>query len=169
MAGSLHGFENPEQGVPPVDRRERDEWRYQEEKGRVDAVGWAYSIVDCREDNLLDNSGDYTSLTLYISTVCNRIKLEISISDPDALLTVERHDVTADTWAEVLVIAAGTVKSPDFNGTGHINFTDTWKYLPELSAGIGICGNLSNDASGLVNFTDTTKYLPHLNGNHVCD
>ena len=111
MAGSLHGFENPEQGVPPVDRRERDEWRYQEEKGRVDAVGWAYSIVDCREDNLLDNSGDYTSLTLYISTVCNRIKLEISISDPDALLTVERHDVTADTWAEVLVIAAGTVKA----------------------------------------------------------
>jgi hypothetical protein len=52
------------------------------------------------------------------------------------------------------------VKSPDLNGNGGVNFLDTFKYAPQLSAGIGYCGDFN--CNGAVNFLDTFVYAPHL-------
>lgn len=52
------------------------------------------------------------------------------------------------------------VKSPDMNGNGTINFQDTFKYTPQLSAGVGYCADFN--CNGLVNFQDTFTYTPHL-------
>ena len=51
---------------------------------------------------------------------------------------------------------------------GYITFPDVFLYLPELNAGVGTCGNLSNDANSYVNFSDTVILLPHLAGRHEC-
>ncbi len=64
--------------------------------------------------------------------------------------------------------AVVSIKSPDFNGDGELNFFDTFLYIPELMAGTGSCGNLNNDAAGDVNFFDTNKYLTHLITSHKC-
>lgn len=58
------------------------------------------------------------------------------------------------------------VKSPDINGNGIVNFQDTIRYLPMLSAGTGYCGDFN--CNGVVNFADTALYAPHLAGAHAC-
>jgi hypothetical protein len=61
------------------------------------------------------------------------------------------------------------IKSLDFNGTGNINFLDTFKYAPFLSAGSGYSGDFQSCSDGnLVNFLDTFQYAPHLQGGHLC-
>lgn len=61
------------------------------------------------------------------------------------------------------------VRSPDFNGSLHVNFFDTFKYLPALNVGTGSCQNLNCSADGDVNFFDTFDYLHHLAGQHSCN
>ncbi len=45
---------------------------------------------------------------------------------------------------------------------GNVNFFDTFRYLPQLSAGSGWSGDFTCD--GNVNFFDTFQYLPALSG-----
>jgi hypothetical protein len=60
-------------------------------------------------------------------------------------------------------------KSYDFNGSGNINFFDTFKYLPELNSGIGYSSDFAQcSTSNIVNFFDTFKYLPRLNNGDAC-
>lgn len=60
-------------------------------------------------------------------------------------------------------------KSYDFNGTGNINFFDTFKYLPQLNATTGYSSDFAQcSASNIVNFFDTFKYLPRLNNVDAC-
>lgn len=61
------------------------------------------------------------------------------------------------------------VKSHDVNGSGNINFFDTFKYLPALNAGISYCVDWGScNTANTVNFFDTFKYLPHLNAADAC-
>lgn len=50
------------------------------------------------------------------------------------------------------------VKSADFNGDGHVQFVDTFMFLPMLTAGAGYCGDLNCD--GGVTFNDVFRFLP---------
>jgi hypothetical protein len=51
-------------------------------------------------------------------------------------------------------------RSTDFDGSGLVNFIDNFRYLPQLSTGIGWTGNLN--CAQNVNFLDTFVYLPDL-------
>ena len=60
-------------------------------------------------------------------------------------------------------------KSYDFNGSGNINFFDTFKYLPQLIAGVGYSSDFAAcNTSNMVNFFDTFKYLPRLIAGDPC-
>jgi hypothetical protein len=61
------------------------------------------------------------------------------------------------------------IKSFDFTGNGGVNFQDTFKYTPKLSAGTGYSCDFRqcSDGNG-VNFQDTFQYTPHLSGGHTC-
>ncbi len=57
-------------------------------------------------------------------------------------------------------------RATDFNGSGNVNFFDTFKYLPQLNSGAGYTGNLN--CAPPVNFFDTFQYLPDLNAGAAC-
>ncbi len=60
-------------------------------------------------------------------------------------------------------------KSYDYNGSGNINFFDTFKYLPQLIAGAGYSSDFAAcNTSNMVNFFDTFKYLPRLIDGDPC-
>ncbi len=79
-------------------------------------------------------------------------------------VTAECADPEVELCAQVDTLC---VKSTDFNGSGNINFFDTFKYLPQLSSGSGWSGNM-NCASPAVNFFDTFRYLPDLSAGSAC-
>jgi hypothetical protein len=78
--------------------------------------------------------------------------------------------VTAECASPEVVLCSDTtqvcMKSTDFNGDLMTNFLDTFQYLPQLSAGIGYCGDLN--CNGNVNFLDTFQYLPQLSAGASC-
>jgi len=78
-------------------------------------------------------------------------------ADPDMVLTCTEN---SDTLC---------AKSFDYNGTGNINFFDTFTFLPQLNAGTGYASDFAmcNDANQ-VNFFDTFAFLPHLNAGDPC-
>lgn len=78
--------------------------------------------------------------------------------------------VTAECASPEVFLAGASdtlcFRSTDFNGTGNVNFFDTFKYLPQLNAGVGYTGNMNCIAP--VNFFDTFQYLPDLNAGVAC-
>jgi len=64
--------------------------------------------------------------------------------------------------------AVANIRGPDFNGSGGVNFMDTFVYISFLSSGTGYCGNLNGDPNGEVNFFDTIKYLLYLANQVEC-
>ena len=58
------------------------------------------------------------------------------------------------------------VKSPDFNGDLRVQFVDTFKFLPMLSAGAGWCGDLNCD--GDITFPDAFRFLPLIGTSGSC-
>ncbi|NNE08369.1 MAG: hypothetical protein HKN20_07380 [Gemmatimonadetes bacterium] len=78
--------------------------------------------------------------------------------------------VTAECASPEVFLAGASdtlcFRSTDFNGSGNVNFFDTFKYLPQLNAGAGWTGNMNCVAP--VNFFDTFQYLPDLNAGAVC-
>lgn len=62
------------------------------------------------------------------------------------------------------------VKSPDFNGSGNVNFFDTFKFLPQLNLGVGYCCDMAQcSPAEECNFFDTFRYLPHLAAASACE
>lgn len=61
------------------------------------------------------------------------------------------------------------VKSYDMDGSGDIDFFDTFKYLPGLVGALGYCCDFAQCSSlHACNFFDTFKYLPHLTALEDC-
>lgn len=81
---------------------------------------------------------------------CGRFNLDWTI-------TAECADPQVELCATSTQFCA---KTADFNGDGTLNFFDTFKYLPQLTAGAGYCADLN--CNGIANFFDTFQYLPHL-------
>ncbi|RPJ42142.1 MAG: hypothetical protein EHM19_10865, partial [Candidatus Latescibacterota bacterium] len=80
-------------------------------------------------------------------------------------------EVTVSATVQGIPLAAGdvaTVRSPDLNGSGSVNFQDTMLYAVLLNAGTGYCGNLNGGADGAVNFADTVKYVQALAAGASC-
>ncbi|MFH1681759.1 MAG: hypothetical protein ABIH26_14090 [Candidatus Eisenbacteria bacterium] len=76
-------------------------------------------------------------------------------SDPDQMLS-DNYDTLC-------------IKSLDFNGTGNVNFQDTFIFAPQLNAGIGYTSDFRNCGPGnTVNFQDTFIYAPRLNAGDTC-
>ncbi len=74
-------------------------------------------------------------------------------------------DIAVTATVESMALTAGdvaTMRSPDMNGSGSVNFQDTMLYAAMLYAGTGYCGNLNGSADGVVNFSDTVKYVQAL-------
>lgn len=63
-------------------------------------------------------------------------------------------------------VEALCVKSPDMTGDLQVQFADTFKYLPQLSAGSGYCGDFTCD--GAITFVDNFVYLPPLANGASC-
>jgi len=61
------------------------------------------------------------------------------------------------------------IKSFDFDGSGAINFADTFRFAPMLVPGVGYSGDFrSCSDANIVNYMDTIIYAPHLSGSHAC-
>jgi hypothetical protein len=107
--------------------------------------------------NTLNNNGVYcwTLTGGGAGTIMFDWSVTAECADPEVLLCAE-----SDTLC---------TKSFDFNGSGNVNFFDTFKYLPCLNSGVGYyCDFAQCNATNFVNFFDTFQYLPHLNGSHTC-
>ncbi len=71
--------------------------------------------------------------------------------------------VLSDNWDTLCV------KSPDFNGSGNVNFLDTFIYVPSLVHGTGYSGDFKAcSALNTVNFQDTMFYAPFLFDGSPC-
>jgi hypothetical protein len=61
------------------------------------------------------------------------------------------------------------IKSFDFNGSGIVNFLDTFQLVQEVAPGTGYSADFRACSAGnIVNFLDTFVYVPHLSGGHAC-
>ena len=84
----------------------------------------------------------------------------------DYTVTAECADPEVELCANSDTLCA---KSVDYNGTGNVNFFDTFKYLPALNTGTGYSADMAAcNTSNIVNFFDTFKYLPALNTGAAC-
>jgi hypothetical protein len=96
-------------------------------------------------------------------------------ADGEALFSVTNAggcaDVAVTATVQSVALTNGdvaTMRSPDLNGNGVVNFQDTFLYAALLYAGTGYCGNLDGSPDGVVNFSDTVKYLPALAAGASC-
>ncbi len=61
------------------------------------------------------------------------------------------------------------IKSMDFNGSGNVNFSDTFKFAPQVNAGTGYSSDFRGcGATNAVNFQDVFIYAPRVNAGDVC-
>jgi len=61
------------------------------------------------------------------------------------------------------------IKSFDFNGSGAVNFQDTFYFIPQIRAGSGYSGDFRSCSSdNSINFGDTFHFAFRLNGGDKC-
>lgn len=128
---------------------------------------------DCSAD--VDGGANLTfcgAATQYATTDANGAA-SFTLTGGGAGALVLDWTVTAECASPEVEVCANSdticTKSVDFNGSGGINFLDTFKYLPKLAAGVGYSADLAAcSAANAVNFLDTFKYLPALGGAWTC-
>ncbi|MBN1826970.1 MAG: hypothetical protein JW958_11965 [Candidatus Eisenbacteria bacterium] len=162
--------------------------------GSMDTIVLAVTVLDCLEnpvsscDVRLEMSGQFDpanelgasgnngaicgTQTVTQATDANGVT-SFTLTGGGAGAMILDYTVTAECADPEVELCAGSdtlcVKSVDFNGTGNVNFFDTFKYLPQLNSTTGYTGDMAAcAATNVVNFFDTFKYLPALNSVAAC-